>query len=282
MKNNRVFSFVAISIIYAISIASGIFSYLFLPFAPWLNLLLADVIATIVTFVFSVIFNNASVYDPYWSVQPIVIVLVFALYYPLDAYKIILIFVIGLWAIRLTANWAYTFKSLNHQDWRYSMLKEKTGNLYPIINLLGIHLFPTLVVYACTYPAVHLITSAIPQNGLTYLPLLISLLGIFLQFVSDVQMQKFRNNKNGQTFIRTGLWKYSRHPNYLGEILMWWGVGLTAFFALNYACYFLLGALINNIMFILISVPLADGRQSKKEGFKEYKKQTRMFLPIKK
>ena len=94
-------------------------------------------------------------------------------------------------------------------------------------------------------------------------------------------MHKFRKNKKSN-FIRAGLWKYSRHPNYLGEILMWCGVGLSVFILdLNY-WFLLAGALANTILFLSVSIPMADKRQSRKEGFSEYKKQTRMLLPIKK
>ena len=62
---------------------------------------------------------------------------------------------------------------------------------------------------------------------------------------------------------------------------MWWGIALFSF-VLTGKIILLLGAAINHIMFIFISVPLADGRQSKKDGFKEYKQSTRMLLPIKK
>ena len=74
MIKNRALSFVAVTIVYVLASVGGIVSYLLLPYSFWLNLLIADVIATVITFVFSVIFKNASVYDPYWSVQPIVII----------------------------------------------------------------------------------------------------------------------------------------------------------------------------------------------------------------
>ena len=94
-------------------------------------------------------------------------------------------------------------------------------------------------------------------------------------------MHKFRKNRDG-TFIRRGLWKYSRHPNYLGEILMWWGIGLSVVCATPNAWYLLAGAIANTVLFLAVSIPLAEGRQSQKDGFAEYKKQTRMLLPIKK
>jgi steroid 5-alpha reductase family enzyme len=102
-----------------------------------------------------------------------------------------------------------------------------------------------------------------------------------MQGIADIQMHKFRKNRNG-SFIRVGLWKYSRHPNYLGEILMWWGVGLSVVFACPSAWYLLVGAIANTVLFLVVSIPMADKRQSKKDGFVEYKKQTRMLLPIKK
>ncbi|MBQ7227277.1 MAG: DUF1295 domain-containing protein, partial [Clostridia bacterium] len=81
-------------------------------------------------------------------------------------------------------------------------------------------------------------------------------------------------------FIRDGLWKYSRHPNYLGEILMWWGIALYVLCAYPAFWYLMGGALINTIMFLVVSIPLADGRQGKKEGFAEYKSATRILLPL--
>jgi steroid 5-alpha reductase family enzyme len=109
----------------------------------------------------------------------------------------------------------------------------------------------------------------------------LSMLAVLLQGTADVQMHKFRKKKTGG-FIRDGLWKYSRHPNYLGEICMWWGVGLSAVILMPTKWYLLLGAVLNTLLFLCISIPMADKRQSKKDGFAEYKKQTRMLLPIKK
>lgn len=282
MKENRIISFFVIFIIYILATAAAIVCYTLLPFDMWLNLLLSDIVATIVTFIFSVILKNASVYDPYWSVQPIVILVCFALFNSLNFLKIILITVVGIWAIRLTTNWAYTFKNLNSQDWRYTMLKEKTKTFYPIINFVGIHLVPTLIVYACTLPAVLVITSDVSGNAFCYILLTLALIAITFQGTSDYQMHKFRKDKKGQTFIRTGLWKYSRHPNYLGEITFWWAIGLCAFISLNFNLVCLIGAALNTLLFLFVSIPLADNRQANKPNFEEYKSQTRMLLPIKK
>ena len=281
LKKNRPLSFVVLALVYILAGIVGVWVYRSLPFDWWLSLLVADTAATVFTFVFSLIFKNASVYDPYWSVQPPVILAAFAVGKELSAFGILLLISVFFWGIRLTANWAYTFKDLCHQDWRYTMLCEKTGMFYPIINFIGIHMVPTLVVYGCILPAVYAVREGIDANFASVLLLCLSLGAATMQGIADIQMHKFRRNRNG-SFIRNGLWKYSRHPNYLGEILMWWGVGLAVVFAAPDVWYLLSGALANTVLFLAVSIPLADGRQSRKEGFSLYKKQTRMLLPIKK
>lgn len=276
---NRALSFIIVALVYVVATAVGVAVYLALPFDFWLSLLLADIVATAVTFAFSLIFSNASVYDPYWSVQPLVICVAFALGKNLTLMHILPLVAVGLWGVRLTANWAYTFGGLTHQDWRYTMLAQKTGKAYPIINFVGIHLVPTLVVYGCILPVVFLLESSGEINALSVVAFIVSLIAVTLQLVSDIQMQAYRKNRT-TPFIRVGLWKYSRHPNYLGEILMWWGIALYALSVTPTTWWLIAGAVANTVLFLAVSIPMADGRQSKKEGFTQYKKQTRMLLPI--
>ena len=281
MKNiSRTWSFVLIALIYAAATAVGVVCYIYLPFAFWLNLLLADIAATVVTFIFSLIFRNASVYDPYWSVQPLVIVVGYAVVRKnLSVTQILPLIAVLLWGIRLTANWAYTFYGLGFQDWRYTMLREKTGKLYPVVNFVGIHLVPTLVVYGCVLPIAFTFEEAPAFNAGAAVFFALSVSATVLQGAADIQMHRYRKNRNG-TFMRNGLWKYSRHPNYLGEILMWWGVALAYVCVTPSRWYLIAGAVANTLLFLCVSIPLAEGRQSRKEGFAEYKKQTRMLLPL--
>ena len=281
IKQNRTASFAVVTLVYLIAAAVGIAVYRSLTLEWWLSLLVADVTATVVTFLFSLLFCNASVYDPYWSVQPPVILVSFAIGRELTAFGILLLAAVFFWAIRLTANWAYTFFGLNHQDWRYTMLHEKTGAFYPVINLVGIHMVPTLVVYGCILPGVYAIREGLTANVWSVLLLCLSLGAAALQGGADIQMHRYRKNRDG-AFIRCGLWKYSRHPNYLGEILMWWGVGLSVGCAAPNAWYLAAGAVANTALFLTVSIPMADKRQSRKAGFAEYKRETRMLLPVKK
>ena len=279
LKTSRPLGLLVIFLIYAFATAVGVVFTMATEYDWWISIMLADIIATVVVFIFSLIFNNASVYDPYWSVQPMVVVTAYLFRVEtISVYHIALVSVVFLWGIRLTANWAYTFTGFGYQDWRYVMLKEKTKKLYPVVNLLGIHLFPTMVVYFCFMPVILVLEmeATMPAYSLAFVAL--SLLAVVLQGTADCQMHKYRKNRT-TPFIRTGLWKYSRHPNYLGEILMWWGVGLACCVTTGMALV-LLGAVLNTLMFAFISIPLADKRQSRKEGYDLYKKQTRSLLPI--
>ncbi len=280
LKQSNIASFIIIADVYILASLVGILCYRALPLDWWLSLLIADVAATAVTFIFSVLFGNASVYDPYWSVQPLVILTSFAVGRKMSLLCLLLLVVIGLWGLRLTANWAYTFGNLTHQDWRYAMLREKTGRFYPFINFAGIHLVPTLVVYGCILPAVFALLNGVPGNMGSVLCLCLSFGAVILQGTADFQMHRFRQNRTG-TFMRSGVWKYARHPNYLGEIVMWWGVALAVTCASPSHFYLCAGALANTVLFLAVSIPLAEGKQSQKPGYAAYKKETRMLFPIK-
>ena len=280
--SHRGMSFLIIALVYVLAAAVGVTAFMLLSALPlWLSLLLADAAATAFVFLFSLLFGNASVYDPYWSVQPPVILtaLLTARGGRLGTADLLLLLAVFYWGIRLTANWAYTFHGLTHQDWRYTMLAEKTGKAYPLINFLGIHMFPTVVVYACILPAAYAVYEGKGANLFTVLGFALSILAATLQLVADIEMQSFRKGAQGG-FIGNGLWRYARHPNYLGEILMWWGVALMAISVLDGRWYLFLGALLNTVMFLVVSIPMADRRQAKKEGYAAYRERTRSLLPI--
>ena len=279
IKENRALSFTVIGAVYIICTLVGLGQYGYLPYPVWINLFIADTAATVACFIFSLIFKNSSVYDPYWSIAPIVILVGFAISYGLNTLSLLMLIAVCYWGVRLTANWAYTFKGLCHQDWRYTMLEIKTGKFYPLVNFVGIHYVPTLVVYGCILPAVYTVIEKPQANTLSVIFVCVSVFAATMQGVADIQMHSFRKSQVGG-FIRTGLWKRSRHPNYLGEILMWWGIGLAAVCAMPDRWYLILGAIANTMLFLFVSIPLADGRQSKKPKYRDYKRETRALLPI--
>jgi len=119
-------------------------------------------------------------------------------------------------------------------------------------------------------------------NGITLLGFAVCIFAATVQLISDIQMHRFRRvNAGGRTIIRKGLWKHSRHPNYLGEIMMWWGVYIIMLSAAPHMWGLFAGPLINTLMFLFISIPLADKRNRKvRDGFDEYVRETNSLLPF--
>ena len=285
LKQSRLFSFLVIGILYLLAalLAIRIFRETTGFGLVW-RIFIADVSATLFIFLAGLILQNASVYDPYWSVAPIVILTLLAI--DLGTFSsgaIILLLVIWYWGVRLTANWAMTFSNLEHQDWRYDLLRSQSNRLYPLVSLAGIHLFPTLVVFMAIIPAVQYIQVG-RITPITVVGYVICLVAATLQWVADYQMHRHKKSRpDRHKIIDSGLWQYCRHPNYLGEIMMWWGVYVIMASVLPQRWYRLAGALANTLMFLFISIPMAEKRlEHNKHDYNEYASRTPMLLPVRK
>lgn len=286
IKESKVIGLIIIGIIYILSIVLQAILFNVLNIDNiYLKIFIIDIIATLFIFIFSLIFNNASIYDPYWSMEPLIILILLILHNKIN-YPVVISFVIVfiLWSLRLTINWGISFKNLSTQDWRYTMLKEKTKRLYPLVNLFGIHLFPTLVVYLALLPAIKFIDINY-TNYFSYIGVGIMLLGVTLEMISDSDIFEYhkRNKDDRRQILNTGLWKYSRHPNYLGEIVFWYG-SFFAMLAVSFSSWYLvIGAIIINLMFVFISIPMMENRlKTYKFNYEKYQEDTRMLLPFKK
>lgn len=286
MKDNRFIGFLIIIITYILAVAVGIAVYQMLPesMSVLFRVFIADVAATVLVYISGLLLNNASMYDPYWSVAPLVILPLLTGQFQNDKPGVILLLIaIFYWGIRLTTNWATTFSNLRKQDWRYDMLKEKSKKAYQLVNFFGINMFPTLIVFFSLIPAIYYIQEG-SINWVTVFGFIVCLVATTLQLISDIQMHRFRKkNKDKSKIINIGLWKYSRHPNYLGEIAMWWGIYIMMASTIPDKWYLCIGAVLNTLMFLFISIPMAENRLAQyKANFDQYKEQTRMLFPFKK
>lgn len=282
LLGNRTFSFGVIILIYIVAAVVGILTFTAFSGDMILRLFAADCTATLFVWLVGVLLKNSSVYDPYWSVAPAVMVPLTAAYlHMLNAGVGVLVAVILFWGTRLTANWAHTFHSLREQDWRYTKLKNDRPKIWFFTNLFGINLFPTLIVFLLMLPAFLFILYFHVLNLFTLLGALLSVFAACLQLVSDRQMRAFRRNpQNAGKVNDQGLWKYTRHPNYLGEILMWWGIYFMLI-SVNIAYWkTFIGPLANTIMFLTVSIPLMETRQlQNKPEYARYKEETGMLMP---
>lgn len=247
------------------------------------TMLIADIVMTVIIFIIGSVIRNASLYDPYWSVIPLYILIVWLFLiqgFSWSLNAILLLFIVGFWSIRLTYNWWKNWTGFAHQDWRYDMLKMKNPKLYPITNFFGIHMIPTLVVFlqmACVLEIIQYTSMSI----VFYIGLIVSLMAPILQHIADKQMYEFRlNNKGKNRVINSGIWRFTRHPNYLGELLLWIGIYIMYLSYAKVIDYYILFPISMILLFVLISIPMMEKKLESRPGYSQYKKSVSMLIPF--
>lgn len=244
-----------------------------------LKLFLFDTIATIVTFVFSCALRNSSVYDAYWSATPMVLICwIFWENKAFGLFQLLFFLAFQIWSLRLTINWIGVFTDFGYEDWRYRKFRDETPKLFwPIVNFFGIHYMPTVVVFLGMLPIFEI--AKIPLGLMSVPGICIILLGVCFEYFADRQMHAFLTSKSAQTVCQIGLWRYSRHPNYLGEICIWLGVYLTLLPYDTSHWYLGAGFISIFIMFEVVSIPLMEKRQlQRRPDYAAYQKHTSRLL----
>jgi steroid 5-alpha reductase family enzyme len=226
---------------------------------------LADVAATLVIFAASVRHDNSSLYDPYWSVAPVPVVAAWLALAAPGASAARGALVAGLvlcWAVRLTWNCLARWRSLADEDFRYREIRARTGRAYWPASLVSIHLLPTGWVFLGLVPLFPAL--ARPSGPLGWLDAAAALLtggAILVEAIADLQLRRFLATRREPTaLLRTGLWAVFRHPNYLGEVLFWWGLWLFGMAADPGWWWSVAGPLAITALFAFVSVPWMDRR----------------------
>ena len=280
---SKTLSLIIVSIYYLITF---IVSYLIVQLLEiqylWIYIIIWHLISTLFIYLFSVIHKNSSIYDPFWSVAPVPIVIFLSVHSPNNLLiNLLIIIPIILWSLRLTLNWISSWNGLLHEDFRYIDLKDTTTFKAFINNLFGIHIIPTLIVNISLYPIQYILLNPVVYFNVLIFASIFTSMSVYLEYVADKQMRIFRSNiqNHGKT-MQKGLWKYSRHPNYLGEILFWIGIYLFGVSSGVAPIAILVCPLIMLALFIFISCPLMDNRSLKKRtDYKNYMKKTsQLFL----
>lgn len=278
-------SMIELGIVYFLAIALGTITYLLFGSANvLLRMLIADIVATVVVWFHGIIRHNSSVYDPYWSVIPPLVVLGWVIEYKPE-FNLPLAFLflaILLWSIRLTANWAKGWTDFSDQDWRYVMIRKQAPKLWVISNLFGINMMPTFIVFIQLAGSQSFIKNAKELSLWTILGLLVSLAAIAVEYVSDHQMAEFRlKNQGKHQCIDEGLWHYSRHPNYFGEVSMWWGVWLMYFGVRQTLDYTVIAPVLMTCLFLFISIPMMEKKiLTSRPAYRKYQKSVSILVPF--
>jgi steroid 5-alpha reductase family enzyme len=283
MGKARSLALVTLAYVVAVAVAAGWLVWGVHTGRLWLDTLIADVLATLVVFVFSRAFGNSSFYDAYWSVVPPVMLFYWWSQSGVHQLRCWLIsLVVVLWAIRLTANWLYSFPGLHHEDWRYPMFRERAGRWEFIVDLVTIHLIPTLIVFAGMLPACVAVTRPGGDIGwLTVLATVVGLAAVALELAADVQMHRFVATKAAGEAMDRGLWAWSRHPNYFGEFSFWVSLALFGIAAAPADAWWLsLGALGMLGMFLGGSISMMETRSlERRPGYQAVIDRVSRFVP---
>jgi steroid 5-alpha reductase family enzyme len=245
----------------------------------------ADAAATVTVFAFSVRHDNSSLYDPYWSVAPVPI----ALYWALRAdgggsglRRAWVLAVIAAWGVRLTANQLARWRGLGDEDFRYVELRGRAGRWYWPLSLAGVHLLPSAWVFLGLLPAF----PALARRGggwgaLDVAGVLVAGGAVVLEAIADGQLRRFlRARRDPAAILASGVWAVSRHPNYLGEILFWWGLFLSGVAAAPGWTWSAAGPIAITVLFVRVSVPWMDRRMaSRHPGWRERLRSVPALVP---
>ncbi len=285
MANLRDNSLILLAYVLCCGAGLAVLLYAGLP-QPW-DALAADVLATFVIFGFSLAYRNSSFYDPYWSVIPPLL----AVYWYVanaaaginEVRAVLVMALVWLWAIRLTTNWTVYWGGMTHEDWRYPLVRARAGRFGTLADLFGIHLFPTFQVFLTMLPVYAVMTRGqAPLGWLDILAAIVTFGAIAIETISDLQLHAFiAKRKPGQS-LDAGLWSWSRHPNYFGELSFWWGLMLFGLAAAPELWWWIIpGALGMTAMFVFASIPFMDQRSlERRPEYADYMRRVSALVPL--
>jgi len=280
----RLESFALVTFAYLVALAVALWTLMRAGGAhPLGALLVADLVATVIVFAFSMRLDNSSVYDPYWSVAPPLI----ALYWIGHAThasalrQAVVTTLVFAWGTRLTYNWVRGWTGLHHEDWRYVDLYARAKMPKWLVSLTGIHLFPTVQVFlGCLALVPALARGGAAFGFLDCVALVITGGAVLIETVADEQLRRFVRDGRPGEIMAEGLWAYSRHPNYFGELSFWWGLFLFGFAAAPAYWWTVVGPLAMTAMFLLASIPMLDQRSlGRRPGYAEHMKHVNALIP---
>lgn len=253
-----------------------------LPLETLWGALAADVVATFVVFGFSVALSNSSMYDPYWSVAPPALFAYWTATGEPSTRSWIAGAIVLVWGARLTWNFLRGFSSLSHEDWRYRDLQAKHGKLYWPVSFIGVHFMPTLLTFAGSVPLwVMLHRPSAPLGWLDGVAALVMAIGVGYEATADEQLRAYvRRGPAKGDWLKSGLWKHTRHPNYFGECTFWLGLFLFGLAADPSAWWAGSGVLAIVLLFFFISIPMIDARmRARRPGYAAYEKRVSRLVP---
>ena len=247
-----------------------------------LGVALSVLVVMIATWVVSLVLRNASIVDITWGLGFVTAAWV--------ARQIgdgnhdrsaLLTAMVTLWGVRL-ALYLFIRNRGEGEDFRYQSMRRKQGDSFPIRSLVSVFGFQGLLIFVVSLP---LQLAATPDNpGIGVLAVVGTALwgvGFFFETVGDAQLARFKaDDANAGKIMDRGLWRYTRHPNYFGDICIWWGIFLVTAETAD-AWFGIIGPVVMTYMLVRVSgvAMLERALMKRREGYAEYAARTSVLIP---
>lgn len=245
--------------------------------------LLAAVLLMTAVWLVSVLRRDAGIIDVFWGPGFVAL----AWLYLREAAEAtwrgrLVVVLVTLWGLRLSLhllrrNWGQP------EDHRYRNIRRRWGRWFPLLSLPGIFWLQALLLWVVASPLFQVQRSSSPQTfqPLDALGLLLFSGGMVFEALGDWQLERFRRNpENRGRVLDRGLWRYTRHPNYFGDAMVWWGLGCLAL-ATEGALWTIIGPLLMTVLLRWVSgVKLLEQTLSHtRPGYADYVRRTSTFFP---
>ncbi len=239
-------------------------------------------IFVVALFILSLIIKRNDIADVAWGTGIFIVALVSYFSGARSELSLMLTVLAGLWGLRLTLRIFFRNRK-KIEDFRYKKWREDWGRWFYVRSFLQVYLLQGFLMVVVGYSFVHV--SIFGDTGTLSLTsivgLFIWLVGYFFEAVGDWQLDRFIASKPAPgEILSSGLWKYTRHPNYFGEVTMWWGVWiLIVSLPLSYIA--LISPLMITFLILKVSgIPMLEKSFADNQNFQEYKKRTSAFFPL--
>ena len=236
----------------------------------------------VATWLLSLILKNASIVDIVWGLGFAITSWVLAITIDGDSTRQILLAVmVGSWGLRLGGYLAK--RNIGHgEDWRYKAMRKKKGARFGLISLVTVFGLQGVLMWVVSLPVMFGNSDATPGVGpLAVIGVMVWAVGLSFEAVGDWQLVQFKKDPNNAgKVMRTGLWSLTRHPNYFGDALLWWGIGIVGAETGSGVIGFI-GPVVMTVFLLRVSgVPMLErSLMKRREGYAEYAARTSAFIP---
>lgn len=245
--------------------------------------LIVTILAFTVLWAISLRTKNAAIADVYWGPGFVVIAGVHLLTGEnFSTGQLAFAALIAIWGIRLGLHLWVRHSVSQGEDGRYALMRERGGKNWPMKSLFSLFLVQAIVQWLIALPiSLALTPLAVGEPGLwSRIGVLIFAVGITFETLADAALARFkRNPENSGKLLTTGLFAWSRHPNYFGEILIWLGLAIFAYSMSAASIVFLSPLLLAFLIVRASGIPPLEEILEQREGFDAWRTNTNALIP---